>query len=140
MRLDFYVAGSPVGQGSIARTPHGAKHSNERTLLPWRASVAGHAHDAMADEPPTPAPVVVELQFDLARPLGHFGTGRNVGELRKSAPDVPTKNPDLDKLTRAVLDALTGIVYRDDAQVVELLASKRYGRSPGVRVFVNEWR
>jgi hypothetical protein len=34
--------------------------------------------------------------------------------------------PDLDKLVRAVGDALTGILYRDDAQIVSLNASKRF--------------
>jgi crossover junction endodeoxyribonuclease RusA len=36
------------------------------------------------------------------------------------------KAPDLDKLTRAVFDALTGVVFHDDAQVVDLVATKRY--------------
>jgi crossover junction endodeoxyribonuclease RusA len=40
------------------------------------------------------------------------------------------KAPDLDKLCRALGDALTGLAYRDDAQVVDLVASKWYAR-PG---------
>lgn len=135
--LHFVVVGDPVAQGSIARTPHGAKHSNEKLLLPWRAAVAACAHDAMSDAPPTPVPVVLEAAFGVKRPKGHYGTGRNAGSLRASAPPFPAVNPDLDKLARAVLDALTGIAYRDDAQVVELLASKRYG-TPGVAVWLTE--
>lgn len=38
-----------------------------------------------------------------------------------------TKAPDLDKLARAICDALTGVVYRDDNQVCELVIAKRYG-------------
>ena len=36
---------------------------------------------------------------------------------------------------RACLDSLTGIVWRDDAQVVRLEASKDYG-APGVMIWV----
>ncbi len=45
------------------------------------------------------------------------------------------RRPDLDKLCRACLDSLTGIVWRDDAQVVRLEASKDYG-APGVMIWV----
>lgn len=136
-RLVFHAAGNAVPQGSIARTPHGAKHSNEKTLLPWRNTVAAAAVRALAGQPASAAPLVVELLFFVARPKGHYGTGRNLETLRPAAPTFPTTNPDLDKLTRAVLDALTGIVYRDDAQVIDVAASKRYG-SPGVHVWIVE--
>lgn len=46
----------------------------------------------------------------------------------------PSVKPDLDKLIRAVLDALTGIAYTDDSQVVRILAQKSYGSVEGVRV------
>lgn len=49
---------------------------------------------------------------------------------------VPTVPPDLDKLIRAVLDALTGVAYRDDSQVTLILASKVYGQE-GVRIKVS---
>ena len=67
-------------------------------------------------------PVEVLLHFELARP--------------KSARRLlPSTKPDLDKLARAVLDALTGVVFKDDAQVVDLRVTKRYG-TPGVHVIV----
>jgi crossover junction endodeoxyribonuclease RusA len=51
----------------------------------------------------------------------------------------PWRKPDLDKLTRSILDALTGVVLDDDAQIVRLLAEKVYARTgerPGVEVTV----
>jgi len=50
---------------------------------------------------------------------------------------VPATRPDIDKLSRAVLDALTGIVFSDDAQVADLQAHKFFAdaeRPVGVRV------
>jgi Holliday junction resolvase RusA-like endonuclease len=45
-----------------------------------------------------------------------------------------TKRPGLDKLVRSVKDALRGVLYRDDAQVVRLTASKTYHEQPGVEI------
>jgi Holliday junction resolvase RusA-like endonuclease len=49
---------------------------------------------------------------------------------------MPSVKPDGDKLARAVLDALTGVLWKDDSQVTTLLVVKRYGSSPGVGVHV----
>ncbi len=60
-------------------------------------------------------PVLVDLDFFLARP--------------GSAPQKvtqPAKRPDLDKLIRAALDAMTGIVFKDDGQVTAILAVKKF--------------
>ncbi len=78
------------------------------------------------------------LVFVRARPQGHYGSGRNAGRLRAGAPKLPTPRPDALKLARAVEDALTGILYADDAAVCELAVAKTYGREPGVRI--QAWR
>ena len=50
--------------------------------------------------------VNVNLDFSFARAKGHFGTGRNVGQLNKSAPEHKESKPDVDKLCRGILDAI----------------------------------
>lgn len=72
-------------------------------------------------------PVVAEFTFYQPRPKGHFGTGRNAGRLKTSAPEFPTVKPDALKLARAVEDALSGVLYRDDAQIVREVLEKEYG-------------
>lgn len=76
--------------------------------------------------------VLVTLRFFTVRPKGHYGSGRNEGLLKDRAPARPAKRPDVDKFVRHVLDAMTGVIYADDGQVVEVLASKEYaeGSSP----------
>jgi Holliday junction resolvase RusA-like endonuclease len=49
-----------------------------------------------------------------------------------------TKKPDLDKLLRALKDALKGVIYRDDSQVVRVVTSKDYSPAPGVIVTVRQ--
>jgi crossover junction endodeoxyribonuclease RusA len=65
-------------------------------------------------------PVTIEVVFYLPRPQYLLTKG-------KAPLAVPhTKKPDVDKLARACKDALTGVVWTDDAQVTDLIARKRY--------------
>ena len=51
---------------------------------------------------------------------------------------LPTKKPDLDNIAKAICDALNGIAYHDDAQIVELYAEKRWDEIPRVDVEIRE--
>ncbi len=98
----------------------------------WRKLVAVAGREARGSAPngtflgPIEGPVKVWMSFYLARPKGHFGTGRNAALLKPSAPPLPIVRPDSLKLARGTEDALTGIIWRDDAQVVDLVIHKRY--------------
>jgi Holliday junction resolvase RusA-like endonuclease len=130
----FWVAGIPAGQGRITSFMNPktnkvvSKHSNADKLLPWRRTVAdvGQQHAKLHD-----GPVALDLVFFLPRP--------------KSAPKrwiAHTKRPDLSHLTRAVEDALTGVMYLDDSQVVCEYVAKVYAmdnRPVGVLVTVRPW-
>lgn len=137
----FTVHGTPQPAGS-KRGFHNPKTGRvivtdaNPQARPWKAQVADTAAQAMtfhSDEgtsgylPPFDGPLAVELVFWVTRPKGHYGTGRNAGIVRASAPEFPTVRPDLLKLARAVEDAIAGIVYRDDAQIVAETLLKRYG-------------
>ncbi len=97
---------------------------------PWKAQVTDGAAIAMDGRELLGGPLSLELVFYLPRPKGHFGA-RGV---RPSAPTHPAVKPDVLKLARAVEDALSGIVYRDDAQIVTEHLEKRYGEP--ARVFI----
>lgn len=142
-RLQFDVPGIPQPQGSTRSFAKGGKvvtTSDNRGLRPWRDAVCWHAREAAGPYVVFAGPVVVSATFWVPRPAGHFGSGRNAGQLRMSAPARPTVKPDLDKLLRAVLDALSEAgIWRDDAQVVELGAvAKRYGDQPGAHIAIEE--
>jgi Holliday junction resolvase RusA-like endonuclease len=75
-------------------------------------------------------PVVVEVVFSMPRPKSHFGTGRNAGILKPSAPKEHTQKPDIDNLIKFVLDCLNHCgVWHDDNDVVRIVARKLW--SPG---------
>jgi Holliday junction resolvase RusA-like endonuclease len=77
------------------------------------------------NKPPLDGAVQLDLTFVLVKP-------KTVKRI------YPFVRPDLDKLCRAVLDALTGIAYKDDQQVVTLNANKTYGERAGVFILLTE--
>jgi Holliday junction resolvase RusA-like endonuclease len=78
-------------------------------------------------------PISLHLVFYFVRPRTHFKTGKKTWNvLREDAPLFYTSAPDVDKLARAVLDALSGILFIDDRQVAVLEARKLYARTPGL--------
>ena len=124
--ITFTVPGEAAPQGS----KRAVRSRSGRILLlessakvkPYRAVFALSASQAWT-EPPATGTVAVELLFRFVRPQSHL---TSKGLLRTGAPLAPGK-PDLDKLCRSALDAMTGIVYVDDAQVAILSACKEYG-------------
>jgi crossover junction endodeoxyribonuclease RusA len=81
---------------------------------------------------PTTGIVRLSINFQFPRPASHYNTKGEVKDHRYKQPasNYVTKKPDLDKLCRAVLDALTGYAYHDDAQVAVLSAIKTYYHEP----------
>jgi Holliday junction resolvase RusA-like endonuclease len=153
--LTITVVGKPQPQGSVkafvpthkggapVRRPDGSivvnLTSDNPALKQWRDRVSDEALRAGALEPTPDVGFEVECTFFLERPKAHCGTGRNEGVVKDGAPAYPVVRPDADKLLRAILDALTGRVWADDAQVVVATARKRYAsfmQSPGVMIVV----
>lgn len=136
IRIAFDCDGLPVGQAALRHSRHGAAYyPNAADLRPWKATLAAAAAEAMAGREPLAGALAARVVFRLPRPRGHYGKRG----LLPSAPPWPDRRPDLDHLIRAVGDAMSGVVLRDDAQLVVLHAQKVYG-SPGVAVEVTEWR
>ena len=139
----FFAAGRPAAQGSKRHVGGGRLIESSRQVGPWREIVRQAAIEAMAGRPPIEGPVYLVQVFALPRPKSHYGTGRNSGRVKRGAPSRPPVRPDLDKLARAVGDALTGVCYHDDAQIVNLRAAKYYvtpsGRLsvPGVEIRIH---
>jgi Holliday junction resolvase RusA-like endonuclease len=81
----------------------------------------------MNGRPPIDVPVRIELLVELPVPASW--------SRRKTADAItghirPTSRPDVDNYLKAILDAISTIVVADDAQVVEVHATKLFGVAP----------
>lgn len=101
--------------------------------LEWKRYVAACARDAMRGRAPLCGPLEFGVSITFVRPKGHFTKN---GDVRQGAPDWPTVRPDATKLLRAIEDALTGIVWVDDAQIVKQSVQKLYGDADEVLIHV----
>ena len=64
-------------------------------------------------------------------------TSKKKRELIELGLIMPTKKPDLDNIAKAILDALNGLAYYDDAQVCQLEIMKCYSDTPRAEVIIN---
>jgi crossover junction endodeoxyribonuclease RusA len=131
MRLAFTVYGVAQPKGNM-RAIHltGMKFpivtESNRNVKSWAQLVAEGANHALADLPADQralldGPVRLTVAFYLPRPKKYH---------KRAAAHVTA--PDWDKLARAIGDALTQVVYRDDSQIVEAVIGKFYADVDGV--------
>ena len=126
--LDLFVPGRPAPQGSKRHVGGGRLVESSKAVGPWRDLVAWHAAQEFRIAP-LDGPLRVSLMFVMPRPSG----------TPKRTTPAAVKRPDLDKLVRSVFDALSGVVWRDDSQAVEIHAYKRLAEldeTPGCRIRV----
>jgi len=120
--ISFDVRGiRPAPQGSKRHVGGGRMVEQSPNLRPWREAVRQEA--LKTGEPMALGAVFVDLVFRFARPKCHFNSK---GELKPSAPKHMITKPDVDKIERSTLDALTGVLFKDDAQVCRVVKMKVY--------------
>jgi Holliday junction resolvase RusA-like endonuclease len=126
------VYGEPVGQGRPRFARHGrfiqtydpAKSKSYKEYVKLCAS---------QNKPETPLEGPVSIHLDIYRPIPKSTSKKDraqiaAGNLR------PAKKPDIDNVYKAVTDALSGIWYHDDLQIVEMAAKKYYSEQPRVEI------
>ncbi|WP_400259631.1 RusA family crossover junction endodeoxyribonuclease [Candidatus Methanomassiliicoccus intestinalis] len=133
--LEFSVLGEPSPEGStrayyikkINKTV--VTHSNQGSLEAWRNRVATEAQRALEEScwiADSSSAYALDVDFYLTRPA-------SVQPHKRLHPIV---KPDLDKFIRAINDALTGILFADDCQVIALNITKTYDDNlrPGAHI------
>ena len=142
MTVEFRAYGMPSTQGSMKAI---VAKSGRAVVIPcskaklksWRSVIADAAQEAMDGRPLIDGPVSIRVRFLLGE--------RPKSAIKKRAGIIrawPHSKPDVDKLLRALCDAIKGIVYTDDARVVSLASTKEYGSPAGCEVSIlalEEW-
>jgi len=97
-------------------------------------------HNASKIEKPMTGPIEIECVFFMERPKSHYGTGKNMDFLKRSAQVRCTKKPDIDNLLKFLCDSLNGYAWVDDSQIVEVIARKYYvdDKTPRTNIYITE--
>ena len=93
-----------------------ARDSNAKSK-DWMQEVRSAAIAALGEIKLLTGPIELTARFYFARPSSHYGSGKNTGVLKASAPEHHAQSPDLAKLLRSLEDACTGVVWKDDKLV-----------------------
>ena len=141
--VTFMVPGPPVAKGrprfGIRKTKDGGSYVSVRTpdktviyenhvKLEYRDQTGGHRFrdDCMLE-------IEIEAYFSIPKSASKKKRAAMLtGDIR------PTKKPDMDNILKAVADALNGIAYRDDSQIVRAIVDKYYDTAPRLIVTITE--
>lgn len=132
--ITFTIPGPAVGKGRPRATRQGRLYTPEKTVR-YESLVALAAQEAMQDKWPTEYPIRITINIYCDIPQSWSQKKKNAaldGTIR------PTGKPDWDNVGKAISDALNGIVYKDDKQIVWALVTKQYALAPCVEVQVSE--
>ena len=138
-KIEFFVPGAPIGKGRprAARRGAGVVMFTPEKTAGYEALVAAAASNAMRAEagPLFTGPLEAVLEMRIPIPAS-WSKAHKAAAL--AGIELPTSKPDIDNVAKAILDACNCVVFRDDAQVVMLVATKAFSDEPGVRVVIRE--
>lgn len=130
--VKFTVFGDPVPKErprtvkGHTYTPERTRRHEEKIALVYKSRYHGDGFESGE-----PLRLVVDAYFKIAK-----GDSRVVKEGKLSGEIRPTIRPDADNVLKTVQDALNGLAYKDDSQIVESLARKWYSDEPRTEIYI----
>lgn len=131
--VKFTVPGNPVGKARPRMTRSGHAYTPDKTVS-YENLVKMCFIEKYTDWVPASGEAI--LRLNAYYPIPKSASRKKkidmvIGEIR------PTKKPDLDNVMKAIADALNGIAYVDDSQIVTAEVRKYYDDTPRVEVVID---
>lgn len=135
--IEFAILGEPVAQGR----PRAGKTRRGKTVLydPKKSrdfktyvklSASQHA-------PKNPLQGPIHLEVSIFRPIPKSFSKKKTAKAEARLLR-PTTKPDSSNYVKLIEDALNGVIWKDDSQIVSLVVHKFYSQKPRVNIRVNE--
>lgn len=135
--LKFIVPGQPTGKGRprFSRIS-GRAYTPKKTAMYENLFLTAFT-ELYPDWEPTEKPVLLTMHAYYAVPKS-FSRKKHEMAVNESMINrvVPTKKPDLDNIIKCI-DGLNGIAWKDDSQVVNIVATKEYAEMPRLEVRID---
>jgi len=140
VRVTFNLWGEPKGQGRHRsyNTKQGVRvnvdpSAKEKANIGMVVQGYADKLDRMLE-----GPIMASFIYWHKRPKNHYRTGKFSDKLKATAPKVKASMPDLDNLDKLLMDAMQGILFKDDKQIVIKWSGKFYNKRPGTSVILEE--
>jgi Holliday junction resolvase RusA-like endonuclease len=133
----FTVDGVPVGKGrpKFARRGNFVSAYTPKKTVDYESTVKAAGQAAMGSQEPLETPVSLYLYVRVPIPASY---SKKLTTACLDGLEKPTKKPDADNVLKAISDALNGVCYKDDSQIVNIHLTKVYATVPGVDVCIKE--
>lgn len=135
MEVKFTVPGQPVPQGR----PRFTTKPFVRTYDPPKSAKYKRKVKRFAEKVAPDKPLQGELYAEV---LIYKETLKSFSKIKKAAAEArtlrPTTKPDVDNYAKGILDAVKGIIWEDDGQVVDLVTRKFYSEIPRAEITIRE--
>ncbi len=149
--ISLKILGEPIGKGrpKITKTKNFARLYSPTKTVNYESRIITEYkrnYSGMVFEANEPIKAVIQACFIVPCSNYVFHKKTNSVDLTRKGQSMinglirPTKKPDCDNIAKICLDALNGIAYFDDSQVVELVVNKTYSRNPFVSIVLTSLR
>ena len=137
--MQIYVSGEPQAKARHRQTKFGTYNPQSELEAAIRYEIQTQLGK---DFVPYACPLHVQIKAFFTRPKKHFGTGKNSGLLKPSAPEFHSQKPDCDNIAKLYKDCMNDLVYTDDKLVTRLTVWKHWSTNstgmitPGIYITV----
>lgn len=131
MTIRFHIPGTPTGKGRPRMTRSGHCYTPSKTAQ-YESKIAWCFQQAAPDHVPIKTAITLHVVAYMPIPASW---SRKKAKAAEDGVIRPTVKPDLDNILKT-LDALNGVAWKDDAQVVAVLVEKYYSESAGMSVYI----
>ena len=137
-KLRFTVPGEPCAQGRPRFTTAGgyvraydpAKSRNYKAFVKYIATHEAQKQDWKYTELPLAVSVAAYLPIAASK-------SKKFKAAALAGIELPTKKPDVDNIFKTVTDAMSGILYKDDKQIVQAEIKKMFAEEPRLEIMLN---
>lgn len=133
MKIELTVQGNPVGKARPRHTKSGHTYTPEKTTSYENLVKLMYSQNYKSVVFDADIPLAISIEAYMPIPQS---ASKKKAELMKQNILLPTKKPDCDNIAKIICDALNGIAYPDDKQIVSMLVSKRHSDAPCVKISI----
>ncbi|ABD48938.1 putative RusA holliday junction resolvase [Streptococcus phage M102AD] len=121
----------------FARCGRGVVAYEKKEMRVWRAKCSELIEEAFRAEELMEGPLKIDVTFYILPPK-YISSKKKLKEKLEAEEIFCDKKPDVDNYLKALLDSMTGVIFKDDGQVVECRARKLYSLKPRIEFSIKE--